>query len=136
MALADRKIVKYDGLMEIRGGWVGGGFFTLDHPMLNGLPKSQGCNWEYQLMQIMGPSHQKVDRTALYLTGDEAVIGGCSGHEPNLATAVGVIHYGKGKIVLWTVDILPYLNDANPAHPVPATLVEKRLFMNMLSGKW
>jgi len=39
------------------------------------------------------------------LDGEEAIVGTVNAHEPRVGTAVCVLSYGKGKIVLSTLDI-------------------------------
>lgn len=126
--LANKKVITFEGVVHIRGGWVGGGLFALESPILAGLPQKQGLNWEYQYLQTIRARHDSVSRSALLLGGDEAVIGAFNHHEPRLATSLGVIKHGKGRIILSTLDIPGHLSN-----PEPPAAVVKRLLVNMIS---
>ncbi len=124
--LRDRGLIKYDGPMIIGQNWVGGGFFVLDHPLFDGLPRACAMNWEYQVIQ----RHRQVirpGRYALWLTGEEAAAGAFNNHEPRPGTTVAVVRVGKGQIILSTLTMLPLINN-----PDPADSVARRLLVNYL----
>jgi hypothetical protein len=97
--MASRGIVAYHGVMEVGDVWFGGNLFVREHPLFRDLPVNQGMNWEYQALV-----HYGTRRTGLMLDGEEAVVGTVNAHEPRVGTAVCVLNYGKGKIVLSTLD--------------------------------
>lgn len=97
---ASRGIVACHGVMEVGDVWMGGNLFVRKHPLFKDLPVNQGMNWEYQALV-----HYGARRYGLMLDGEEAIAGTVNAHEPRVGTAVCVLRYGKGKIVLSTLDI-------------------------------
>lgn len=121
--LARHGAVKYQGVVEQGLWWLGGNFFVRKHPLFADLPVNQAMNWEYQ--ELVNYDRR---RFGLLLEGEEAVVGSVTGHVHQVATAVGVVPFGKGRLVLSTLDILPVLD----APPGPADVVRK-IFCNYLS---
>ena len=98
-------IIKYHGTMVVGSVWIGGNLFVREHPLFKDLPVNQGMNWEYQDI-----AHYGARRYGFILDGEEAVVGTVNAHEPRVGTAVAVYNYGKGKIVISTLDIARFLN--------------------------
>jgi len=121
--LDKRGLLKYRGRLDHGLYWLGGNFFVREHPLFAGLPVNCGMNWEYQ--EIV---HYGRKRFGLLLEGEEAVAGCVTGHERAVATAVGVVSHGKGRIILSTLDLLPVLNGP----PGPAD-VARKIVCNYLS---
>ncbi len=116
-------VLDYKGRMNHGKWWLGGSFFVRPHPLFDGLPTGQAFNWEYQEFLDYDAL-----RYGLLLDGEEAVVAGVSDHQHVVSTAVGVLRYGKGRIVLSTLDILRSLNGP----PGPADVVRK-VFCNYLA---
>jgi beta-galactosidase len=100
--------VKYSGSFIVGKAWAGGVHFVRAHPLFKGLPVNGPMDWPYQAVVRDGPA-----RSGLLLEGDELAAGAFHANTPlsvpptpiRLGTAVGVIRYGKGKIVVSTLDI-------------------------------
>ena len=116
--LGEADLLTYHGW--IPGGlyWLGSNYFVRAHPLFADLPVNQGLNWEYQEL-----ARYEANRFGLLLDREEAVVGLVTGHQHAVATAVGVVRHGKGRIVLSTLDITRVLN----APPGPADVVRKLL---------
>lgn len=106
--------------------WVGSNFFVRQHPFFADLPVNGGMNWEYQRLVVYdGPSH-----FGLYdMQGEEAVVSLVGGASHLVSTSVGIIPYGKGKIVFSSLDLA-----ANLASEEKAAAVPKKIYCNYL--KW
>ncbi|MFH2001484.1 MAG: PA14 domain-containing protein [Planctomycetota bacterium] len=114
----------YHGEMKHKRAWLGGSYFVREHPFFAGLPVNCAMNWEYQaLVRYDNRTH-----TGLIMDGEEAVVGSVTGHEHQVATSLGVVPVGKGKIVLSTLSIVPHLSSDDSA----AEIV-KRIFCNFLA---
>ena len=120
--MAGAGIVKYNGRMDVGSVWYGGNLFVREHPLFKDLPVNQGLNWEYQDLEYYG-----AQRYGLMLEGEEAVAGTVNAHEPRVGTAVAVLEYGKGRIVLSTLDIVRRLNGNSSG-----TNVVRKIFCNYL----
>lgn len=123
--LDNRKLVEFAGLMNVGDNWVGGSYFALDDPLLNGLPRNTGMNWEYQ--QICMSWQPNSHRFGMVLTGDDAAVGCYQSNDPRMGTVLGSVPHGKGRIILTTIPLLPKLNNGDPA-----VAIAKRLFVNCL----
>ena len=102
--------ITYDGYYNVGTNWVGGVHFVKEHPLFEGLPVNDGMNWPYQAVVKDGDR-----RFGFHLHGEELVAGSYRSTPFHLGTAVGVIPYGKGKIVFSTLDIIDNLD--NPSGP-------------------
>ncbi len=105
--------------------WVGHNMFVKDHPFFDGLPVNCGMNWEYQSLVVYdGPKH-----FGLVMKGEEPLVGLVGVPLRGIATSVGMVNYGKGKIVFSSLDIAPNLAvDTKPSN------TPKKIFSNIL--KW
>lgn len=120
--LADAGLITYDGMLPMGRYWLGGNHFVREHPLFAGLPVNGGMSWEYQELVHYGlPSY------GLLLQGEEAVAACVTGHTPQLATTVGIVQHGAGRIVLCTLDIPRAIPGPAGPHDVP-----KALLMNFL----
>ncbi|MCX6344714.1 MAG: PA14 domain-containing protein [Armatimonadetes bacterium] len=106
--LAKRGVIKFNGVQKLGDVWVGGNIFVREHPLFKGLPVNQGMNWEYQ--EIIP---YWIKRYGLLLDGEEVIAGTVNYNEPRLGTAVGIVNYGKGKIILSTLDMSALNSDGN-----------------------
>lgn len=100
--------VEYEGRMNHGRFWLGGCYFVRAHPLFDGLPVNGAMNWEYQ--EIVNYDRR---RFGLRLKNEESIAGCVTGNEHEIATAVGVIRLGQGRILLSTLDIVPLLNQPN-----------------------
>ena len=106
--------------------WVGGSFMVREHPFFNELPVNKGMNWEYQRLVVYdGPKH-----FGLYdMNGEDPVVSLVGSPFHQITTSVGILSYGKGKIVFSSLDLLPNLSlDSKQAN------VPKKILCNYL--KW
>ncbi|MHB9029590.1 MAG: glycoside hydrolase family 2 protein [Candidatus Latescibacterota bacterium] len=109
----------YRGRYDVsRGTFVAG-----KHELLDGLPQGTAFNWEYQTLY----SVRKPDLTALKLYGGKTVVAAVVSGQKEIGTALTVVPYGRGKIVLCTLPLLPRLSD-----DAPQSVVARRLFRNLL----
>jgi hypothetical protein len=124
-SLAERGAVKYGGTMRVGIMWLGGQYFVKDHPLFAGLPVNVAMNWPYQ--DLLGGGW---DRYALKVEGEELVAGAWNSSPFSLGTAVGVIPYGKGKVIFCTLPVVDALNATDKAAAVP-----KKLMVNFLGAR-
>ncbi len=105
--------------------WVGSNFFVRKHPLFEDLPVNGGMNWEYQrIVMYDGPSH-----FGLYnMQGEEAVVSLVGGNSHLVSTSVGIVPYGKGKILFSSLDLVPNLWSDLKASAVP-----RKIFCNYLN---
>ena len=120
-ALAQAGAITYGGPLVHGKYWLGGGFAARPHQLFNGLPTGAlGREWQ-ELIQY------GATRLGLRLEGEECLAFCWSDHQPEPATAVGVVPCGKGRILLSTLDVARSLN--GPAGPADVT---RRYFVNVL----
>jgi hypothetical protein len=100
-----------------------GTFVAGKHELLDGLPRGTAFNWEYQTFY----SVKKTDLTALKLYSGKTVIAAVTSGQKEIGTALAVIPYGRGQIVLCTLPLLQRLADSSPQ-----SVVARRLFRNLL----
>ena len=117
-AVAECTGVEYKGYFNVGKNWVGGVHFVKEHPLFEGLPVNDGMNWPYQAVVRDGER-----RYGFCLKGEEMVAGAYRSTLFNLGTAVGVIPYGKGKIIFSSLDIVDNLDNASG----PAEVARKLL---------
>ena len=115
--------VKYSGSFTIGTTWLGGLHFVRQHPLFDELPINTAMDWPYQAVVSDGKT-----RSGLLLEGEELVAGAWHCYPMKLGTAVGVIPYGKGKIIVSTLNIPDQLNS-----PEPSASVAKKLLCNFIS---
>ena len=114
--------VSYRGKMTMGRYWMGGNFFARPHPILDGLPTGGALGWEYQELV-----HYAMPSFGLLLDGEEPVVACVSDHQHQVATALGIVRHGKGRILLSTLEIPEVL----PGPPGPRDLVG-RLLVNII----
>jgi beta-galactosidase len=120
--LAQRGLLEYRGWLQGGLYWLGSNFFGRAHPLLAGLPTDTAFNWEYQEL-----ARNEAERCGVLIGGEEPVVGFVTGHQHALATALGVVPCGRGRIVLCTLDLARSLN--GPPGPADVT---RRLLCNCL----
>ena len=79
-------------------------------------------NWEYQEFYRNGASGLRMSPV-----GIETIVGVGAMNTGDIAIALSRVPYGKGKIILSTLEILPQLTSEKPQ-----SAVAKKLFMNLL----
>jgi len=124
--LKSRKVLPDFKIFHPSKTWVGSNYFVRQHPFFQDLPVNGGMNWEYQtLVMYDGPNH-----FGLYdMNGEEPVVSLVGGSSHLVATSVGVVPYGRGKIAFSDLDLAPNLSADSKASAVP-----KKIFCNLL--KW
>ncbi|HEY1662382.1 MAG TPA: PA14 domain-containing protein [Verrucomicrobiae bacterium] len=110
--------VKYDGSFVIGTAWLGGLFFVRSNPLFNDLPVNTAMSWPYQAVVRNGRS-----RTGLRLEGEELVVGAWHSYPMDLGTAVGIIPYGQGKIIVSTLDLTSELESKDTSVDVARKLL-------------
>lgn len=116
--LAGQGVLQYTNWMQGGLYWLGSNFVVREHPLFADLPVNQALNWEYQVL-----ARNEASRTGLLIDGEEAVVALVTGHQHAVATAVGVVPCGRGRIVLSTLDLMRVLNDSSG----PADVARKLL---------
>lgn len=120
-ALAAAGALRYEGVLRHGKYWLGGAFAAREHQVFNGLPTGAlGREWQ-EFLQYGAV------RTGLRLEGEECLAFCVSDHQPEPATAVGVVACGKGRLLLSTFDTVRSLN--GPPGPADVT---RRWFVNVL----
>jgi beta-galactosidase len=118
--------VKYAGSFKVGTAWAGGIHFVRAHPLFKELPVNRALDWPYQAVVRNGN-----DRTGLLLEGEELIAGAWHANLENapqhLGTVVGVIPYGKGRIIVSTLDL-----DSNLLSSDSSANVARKLLCNYL----
>lgn len=109
----------YRGVFPLKKG----NFIAGRHPLLDGLPQAKAFGYEYQTFY----SGKEVSRTALNLYGARTVIAAVSDNNREVGSALAVIPYGRGMVVLSSLNLLPLLDDESSP-----SATAKRLFLNYL----
>lgn len=99
-----------------------GRFFCNKHPSLEGLPQAQGMNWEYQALY-----RGEIKGLDIGLDGIEPIIGLACENRRDIATALCIVPFGSGRVILSTLPIVPEL-----ASKRPQSAVVKKLFLNLI----
>jgi len=103
--------------------WVGHNMFAKKHPVFDGLPTDCAMNWEYQRLVVYdGPKH-----FGLEMEGEESLAGVVGVPLRGIATCVGIVPCGKGKILFSSLDLAPNLASADKVAATP-----KKIFANIL----
>ena len=122
--LRDAKVFPEYKVFHPHKTWVGHNLFVKEHPFFTGLPVNCAMNWEYQKLVVYdGPKH-----FGLEMDGEEALVGIVGVPLRGIATSVGIVPYGKGRIVFSSLDIAPYLASDDKSAVTP-----KRIFANILN---
>lgn len=76
--------------------------------------------------------HEGDKKLGFYLEGDEMIVGSYRTPPPLcLGSTLGIIPYGKGRIIYSTLDVVDNLLSQEPAAEVA-----RKLFCNMLISNW
>lgn len=117
--------IRINKVYTVGENWVGGIHFVKNHPLFRGLPVNCEMGWPYQSVVEDG-----ANRYGFSMNGAELVVGSYRSWPFNLGTAVGVIPYGKGKIVFSTLNIAQKLNAGESAAEVA-----RRILCNYINFK-
>ncbi len=101
-----------------RGTYVAG-----KHRLLDGLPQGTAFNWEYQTLYSV-PRQQL---SALLISGGTPAVAAVTSGRKEIGTALAVVPFGRGRVILSTLALLSRLGDDSPQ-----SVVARRLFRNML----
>jgi hypothetical protein len=93
--------------------WLGGWEFCKKHPVFEGLPNPAIFNWEYG--EVFAP-------WGISNFPGQTIAGLCNA-PPVMATTVGVMSYGKGKIIFCSLNLTPLLGKNPVADRIFAQLV-------------
>lgn len=116
--------LRYHGSFKVGRTWLGGLHFVREHPLVRGLPGDVAMDWPYQAVVRNGDQ-----RLGLDLEGETLVAGCWHSYPMRLGTALGVVPYGRGAIVVSTLDIVDNLAaPEGPAH------VARKLLGNYLGA--
>ena len=104
--------------------WVGHNLFVKEHKYFKGLPTNCAMNWEYQSITTYG----KNKHWGLYdIEGEEPIVSLVGYPLDGIATSVGIVRYGKGKILFSSLEIVENLVKTNPQ-----SNIAKKIFTNIL----
>ena len=111
--------ISYTGGFGLRfGKYVAG-----RHPLLDGLPQAQACGWEYQCFtDFRGGNHR-----GMLIDGGETVIAAVADSRMEVASALTVVPYGRGAVVLSSLNMMPNLESIEPS-----AVVARRFLANCL----
>lgn len=115
--------IRADGYYTVGKNWVGGIHFVKSHPLFEGLPTATAMNWPYQALVRDGDN-----RYGFHTEGEEMVVGSYRSWPFHLGTAVGIVSYGKGRIIFSSLDIA-----SNLCSPEGPAEVARRVFLNMIN---
>ncbi len=96
--------VTYKDKFAVGTNWLGGTHFVKKHPLFKDLPVNCGMNWPYEALV-----HNGNERLGLEMEGEELVVGNYHSYPQKLGTSVGVVDFGKGKIIFSTLDLFDNL---------------------------
>ena len=104
-----------------------GRLFVGKSSLLKDLPTSQSMNWEYQVFyrgDVWGLNMGRI--------GNETIVALAAQNRKDILTAVARIAFGRGQIIVSTLNIMPNLGSR-----MPQSAIAKKLFLNFLdcSGK-
>ena len=151
--LSDLGALDYQGEFSVGRYWMGGGYLAAPHPLLSGLPAEGALGWPWQELVASDRRHsglhlgETVRDAADSATGGsdahgrggpgdggastvQTVIAVWSDHQPRLASALAELRWGRGRIILSTLDLMAGL-DAPPG----AVSVPRRLLCNLLNAR-
>lgn len=119
LSSARYQAISYTGGFGLRfGKYVAG-----RHPLLDGLPQAQACGWEYQCFtDFRGGNHR-----GMLIDGGETVIAAVADSRIEVASALTVVPYGRGAVVLSSLNVL-----ANLESEEPSAVVARRFLANCL----
>lgn len=118
--------VTYTGAFAVGKTWLGGIHFVREHPLFAGLPVDAAMDWPYQAVVRNGD-----ERLGLHVEGEELAAGCYHSYPMQLGTVVGVIPFGKGRVLFSTLDICPNLDASEGPAVVARKLLEN--FLNYAS---
>lgn len=121
--LAEKEVLDYRGSVPLRTVWFGGNYAVAQNDLFDGLPENTAFNWEYQSL-----AQYHKNRKALRIYNGECLVAAVAEHRPEVFTALHRLRFGKGEIILSTLDIVLALNRQNE----PANVVAKQLLVNLL----
>lgn len=104
--LANKEVIDYRGKQKLGISWFGGNYFVKKNPYFEHLPVDCAFNWEYQCFATYNK-----DRYGLRINSGETQVACISDHKKEVYSAFSIIHAGKGKIILSTLDIFSCLQD-------------------------
>lgn len=124
--LQQKKVIPAARIFHPAKTWVGHNFMVREHPLFAELPVNKGMNWEYQRLVV----YDGINHFGLYdMEGDEeAVVSLVGGASHLMSTSVGIVSYGKGKILYSSLDLSP-----NLVFDIKASNVPKKIYCNFLN---
>ncbi len=106
--------------------WIGHSLFVKEHGFFDGLPANCAMNWEYQCLATYG----RGKHWGLYeMEGEEPIVSLVGYPLDGIATSMGAVKYGKGKIVFSSLDI-----PKNLIMEGGQSSTAKKIFTNMLKA--
>lgn len=116
--------VGYKGYYVVGNNWIGGTHFVKDNPLFKELPVNCAMGWPYQEL-VRDGDH----RTGFLIDGGEMVAGSYRSWPFHLGSAVGILPFGKGKIIYSTLNIVNALDN-----PSGASEVTRKVFCNFVEA--
>lgn len=96
--------VDYRGAFDLGYNWIGGHYFSVDHPVFDGFAVERTL--DYPFNRVAGGK-----RTGLWIDGGELIAGAWQSVNCKLGVGVGRVKCGKGSILFSTLNIINNLND-------------------------
>jgi len=118
-SISEYQAIQYTGSRTLGSG---GRLFVGRSPLLEGLPKAQSMNWEYQVFyrgNVWGLDMGRI--------GNETVVALASQSRKDILTAVASIPFGNGRIIVSTLSMMPELRSTKPQ-----SSIAKKMFLNFI----
>ncbi|MEH0152899.1 sugar-binding domain-containing protein [Limibacter armeniacum] len=116
-----KEAADFRGSRKMWRDWFGGNYIVKEHPLFEGLPVNTVFNWEYQTLAL----YQR-DRTVMRMHSGECVVGAYADNKAEFYSALSVIPFGKGQIIVSSLDLEGALKEGGKA-----AVVAKRILLNM-----
>ncbi len=111
--------VQFNGTQRFGNG---GRLFMDKSPVLTGLPDGRAMNWEYQIFYRGNVRGIDMNRE-----GNDTVVALAAQNRKDILTSVARIPFGRGTIVMSTLDMMSWLDS-----DMPQAAIAKRLFLNFI----
>jgi beta-galactosidase len=118
--------IDYRGVVKMGGAGMGGNYIAGRHELLDGLPQGQAFNWEYQCLYER--NEEISDLYALRVFNGETIVAAVTDHRKEVFSALNIVPYMRGRMILTTLPVLPNLDN-----DTPRSIIAKRMLVNFLT---